>query len=68
MKTSELKNPTNDLLRKGFSPSTIAEKLGWLPKLGWTQREIADHPDVTVAQARISQIVNKSDTAKINNL
>jgi len=29
VKTSELKNLPNDLLRKGFLPNTIAEKLDW---------------------------------------
>ena len=28
---------------------------------------VTDHPDRTVSQARISQIVNKIDTDKINN-
>ena len=35
---------------------------------GVSHRKIASHPDVTVNRARISQIVNKSDTAKIHNL
>ena len=39
-----------------------------LSRLGWTQQEIADHPDITVNQARVSQIVNKIDNDKIINL
>lgn len=39
-----------------------------LSRLGWTQQEIADHPDVTVARSAISKIVKNVDTDKIHNL
>ena len=68
VKNSELKNLPNELLTKGFLPNTIAEKLGWLSRLGWTQREIADHPDVTVGYTQISRLLQKIDTDKMQQL
>ncbi|MCL0050571.1 hypothetical protein M1N22_01795 [Dehalococcoidia bacterium] len=35
--------------------------------VGWTQQEIAEHPDITVIQSAISKIMKKFDTEQIHN-
>ncbi|MCL0093011.1 hypothetical protein M1N92_05080 [Dehalococcoidia bacterium] len=35
--------------------------------VGWTQQEIAAHPDITVIQSAISEITKKFDTEQICN-
>ena len=45
-----------------FTTDKVGEEM-----VGWTQQEIAEHPDITVIQSAISKIMKKFDTEQIHN-